>query len=934
LAEFFRITVVVTGLAFQASYLARNMNFRWIALICCGWLCLGGYLRSSASPALVRQPNTSIQLPAVAPGAGYAATNALGDLVFVTPVYVTCPPGETNQLFVVERAGRIIVVTNLAAPTKTTFFDLRGRVLTNGNNGMMSMAFHPGYATNRFFFLFYSLNTTTTNLDGSVNAQTLHQRIARFETSSTNANYAATNTELPLLTERDVAAVHDPNDLQFGPDGYLYVARPFEGPNSPGGDPLKNTQRIDTNLYGGFLRLDVDHRPGSLPPNPHHSHFPSASSYNNHYGLPSGVGHYAIPADNPFVGATANPDGTPLLDPARVRTEFWAVGLRNPFRFTFDADGTLYCGDVGYNGYDEVNLIVRGGNYGWPFREGWAAGPRAGDEPDGFTALPPLLALPVADWAFTNQLVSRALIGGVVYRGTQFPELQGKYIFGDNWQGTIWAATLSGSNPASAEYLFTDVPFGPVQFARHPATGELLWVNLQGTVNRLTYVAPSVDLPTNLSDTGVFSDLPQLTPQPGVVPYQVNVPFWSDGALKFRWFSVPDATLPIHFQPDYNWSFPTGTVWVKHFELELTNGVSASRRRLETRLLVKHETGVYGLTYRWGDSITNALLVPAGGATETFVTYAAGLGRTQTWHYPSRMQCLSCHNQNSGGALGFNTAQLNRDFDYDGQTTNQLQALADAGYFSAPLTNRHALRALAPAEEASISLEYRVRSYLEANCSYCHQPGGPTPGLWDGRIATQTLQAGLIDGALAENFGNLGARVIARGNVVNSMIPHRVAASDAGRMPPLGSTVQDEVALGLLSAWITNDLPGVLTWSEWQLANFGATNHPAGGPADDFDGDRASNELEFLTGTDPTNELSNWVLSLTLSNATARLEFPRLANRSYLLEFATNLSAAIWYPVDRAENRPRFASTNTAGTLWDTTGGAGEKFYRVRVTAP
>jgi hypothetical protein len=149
-------------------------------------------------------------------------------------------------------------------------------------------------------------------------------------------------------------------------------------------------------------------------------------------------------------------------------------------------------------------------------------------------------------------------------------------------------------------------------------------------------------LPPTLADTGAFTDLTTLTPSAGIVPYDLNVPFWSDNAIKSRWFSVPNTNLTLGFNATGNWSFPTGTVWIKHFELELTNGLAASRQRLETRFIVRNPNGIYGITYRW-DSATNATLVPEVGTNDTLVINDGGTVRTQVWHYPARSECLVCH---------------------------------------------------------------------------------------------------------------------------------------------------------------------------------------------------------------------------------------------------------------------------------------------------
>jgi hypothetical protein len=137
------------------------------------------------------------------------------------------------------------------------------------------------------------------------------------------------------------------------------------------------------------------------------------------------------------------------------------------------------------------------------------------------------------------------------------------------------------------------------------------------------------------------------------VPYDLNVPFWSDGAVKRRWFSIPDVTRKIKTRGAQPWEFPEGTVWIKHFELELVKGEPSSSRRVETRFLVRNGEGVYGATYRWNDSQDNATLVPEEGADQSFTIDDHGTVRQQTWHFPSRNECLTCHTPVAGFALGF-----------------------------------------------------------------------------------------------------------------------------------------------------------------------------------------------------------------------------------------------------------------------------------------
>ena len=382
----------------------------------------------------------------------------------------------------------------------------------------------------------------------------------------------------------------------------------------------------------------------------------------------------------------------------------------------------------------------------------------------------------------------------------------------------IWAFKYDGTNVSGFQRLTTESQI--VAFGIDPSNGDVLLAdNGDNLIRRLVYNTNSIigtPLPPTLADTGAFTNLLSLSnsttalaPAPGIVQFDINVPFWSDNAEKTRWFSVPNTNLNIGFSPSNNWSFPTGTVWIKHFDLETTNGVPASKRRLETRFIVKNMTGVYGVTYRWGSSLTNATLVPEEGLDEPFVIYSgSSVLRTQTWHYPSRAECLACHTTVGGGALGFNTPQLNCSKDYDIGTANQITAFSEAGYFSNSAPDPATLPALAHATNLAASLEFRVRSYLSANCMQCHQPGGagPQQANWDARITTPLAGQGIVDGALVNNFGNASNRVVKAGSLTNSILYYRVAALGSDHMPPLATSLINTQAVTLLSQWITNTL--------------------------------------------------------------------------------------------------------------------------------
>jgi hypothetical protein len=261
--------------------------------------------------------------------------------------------------------------------------------------------------------------------------------------------------------------------------------------------------------------------------------------------------------------------------------------------------------------------------------------------------------------------------------------------------------------------------------------------------------------------------------------------------------------------PNGAWSFPVGTVFVKHFELATNEAHSSQTRRLETRLLVCDSTGgVFGLTYKWradnsdadvlGTNLNEAIAIQTGSGT-----------RTQTWYYPSREDCRLCHTAGAGGVLGVNARQLNRDFQYhSGGTDNQLRAWNHIGLFEPALDESAiaSLPKLARADNSACSLEERARSWLDANCAQCHRPGG-TVASFDARYETPLPRQGLIDGQILIDEGIDNARVIAPKDVWRSILFLRASSLEAFKMPPLAHNVIDGKSIGVLKEWI-NSLPG------------------------------------------------------------------------------------------------------------------------------
>lgn len=744
---------------------------------------------TSAQPT-TRVAATTLRVPAAPPATAYTTVRAFPTLAFTQPLALVSPPGDSRRLFVVEKGGRIWVIpdTTAAAPERVLFLDLSARVATGGGNderGLLALAFHPDYAANRQFYVWYTLNTTSPAGTG------LHNRLARFLVSADDPHAADPASETPLLTQRDEAANHNGGQILFGPDGYLYLSLGDEGGAN---DQYQNSQRIDRDFFAGVIRLDVDRRPGSLAPQPH----PAVHA-----------GAYAVPPDNPWVGATTFNGAA--VTPAAVRTEFWAVGLRNPWRMAFDpATGHLWLGDVGQNAREEINVIVRGGNYGWSFREGTLAGPRR-DPPAAAAAafLPPV-------WDYPNPAQGQSVTGGLVYRGSRYTDLVGHYLCADFVSGRIWALRPDGTNPIGADRVRQIAGDGGIAaFGLDPATGDILLADLtENAIKRLvaTPAGGAGDAPpATLAATGAFADLATLTPAPGVVAYEPNVSFWSDHARKRRWFALRDPAGTFGFSAEGNWALPAGAVWIKHFDLDLTRGEPATARRLETRFLVKTADGVFGFTYRWNDAQTDAALVPDEGAEQAFTVVEDGAARPQTWRFPSRAECLTCHTAAGGHALSFNTRQLNNPHRFPGDPDNQLVALAAAGYFApgaptfAAATRTDVLGQLprlAPAGDTSASIERRARSYLDANCASCHQPGGPALGYFDARYETPLAFAGLVNGPLVDTGGDSASRVVVPGDPARSRALQRAGRRGPGQMPPLGSHERDLAGEALLRAWI------------------------------------------------------------------------------------------------------------------------------------
>jgi uncharacterized repeat protein (TIGR03806 family) len=324
---------------------------------------------------------------------------------------------------------------------------------------------------------------------------------------------------------------------------------------------------------------------------------------------------------------------------------------------------------------------------------------------------------------------------------------------------------------------------------------------------RMPHLA-SGKVPLLLSQTGAFSDTRNLVPSGGLIPYDIVVPFWSDGAAKSRWVAVPNAK--IKYSPTGDWTFPKGTVFVKTFELPTDAANPGVKRRLETRLLVCDSTGgVYGVVYKWRPDLSDADLLSTNQTEEIPIKTALGEARRQTWYYPSRPDCLACHNSKTSGVLGVKARQMNRAFTYpSGVTDNELRAWNHAGLFAPEMNDADLAKVptLAAADDATRSVQDRARSYLDANCAQCHRPGG-TVAYFDVRYDTPLEKQGLIDGPVLIDQGIDRPRVISPHDIWRSIIYMRANTVDDIKMPPIARETIDQKGVKLLQEWITG-LPG------------------------------------------------------------------------------------------------------------------------------
>ncbi len=717
-----------------------------VLLAAIGFFCLIG--RSPAAEELSPRPawTTSKIQGTPTPPAPYRIVPAFPALKFDHPSSLQEMPG--GRMLVTEMGGKFFSFPKEPGVTRA---DLMGdlasglpKELAGESVRLFSAALHPEFKQNGYLFACYVFP-----------GPDKHTRVSQFEVAGENPPKIRPESERILL--RWPTGGHNGGCLAFGKDGMLYISTgDGAGPNPPDG---RTTGQDISDLLGAVLRIDVNDSTDEQP--------------------------YRVPPDNPFVNTPG------------ARPEIWAYGLRNPWKFGIDEKtGAIFAADNGWESWEMIHKIVRGGNCGWPIMEGRAM-LRAEVSP-GPTPIRP----PVKDHPHTE---ANSVIGGPIYRGKKLPGLDGAFIYGDYITGTIWSVQTGDGEVYQHQTLvdtdqrivdFTEGRGGELYVLDYDYTGQIY--ELLPTDRKDT----SADFPRRLSETGLFSSLENMTPAAGVVAYDVKVPRWMDGAIAQRFVAIPGRETVALSQGQNAASYPEGTVFVEHLSFPEAGGKTLP---VETQIL-HYEYGQWQpYSYLWNEEGSDAELVDAIGADRVFdlpAVHPHTKPAPRTWHVNAQNECKLCHNAGSGFVLGFVPNQLDRSFG-EGSGLNQLEALETLGVIAAvPSREGNAAARLVDPRDESQTLDDRARSYLHANCSMCHHPGGNAIISFYLRRELPFDKLNTNKGTGIGTFGMQDAKIIVPGDPYRSILMYRMSKLGYARMPYIGSRAVDSFGVALIEDWI------------------------------------------------------------------------------------------------------------------------------------
>ncbi len=460
----------------------------------------------SGLPGLTERPAnpTCLAPPRPPSSATGQLTRVFAGVSLSAPTQLAQPPGDSSWWYAIELDGRVKRFPNVNNTTTVqTVLDISGPVASGGELGLLSLAFHPDYATNGELYLYYTTGSPSSR----------RSRISRVTTTNGGASFGS---EVTLLEVDQPFDNHNGGTLQFHPDGTLWFGF---GDGGSANDPGNRAQDPDT-LLGKMIRIDVD---GGFP--------------------------YAIPPGNPYAGGGGLP-------------EIAAIGLRNPYRWSIDeVTGQAWVGDVGQNAFEEISLVDVGDNLGWRIMEGTrCANVTAGAPPCN----DPVYRPPV--WELPHPAGSISVIGGHVYRGDDLADLGGAYVYAEFYTGSLSALFTDPTTGARSSSQLVAQPGLQISALVEDENDEILVLAYDGSIRRLTPAgAPTgAPPPTYLSETGCMDATDPSLPGPGLVPYAPRVELWSDGLAKTRWLALPDGST-IDVEADGDWTLPVGSVLVKQF---------------------------------------------------------------------------------------------------------------------------------------------------------------------------------------------------------------------------------------------------------------------------------------------------------------------------------------------------------------------------------
>ena len=689
--------------------------------------------------------------------APFRVVDAFPALKFERPVAVAVAPGSgaEGELAIVEFGGRVLAVSRRGESRE--LIDLRE---TSRTGNVFDMTFDPDFAKNRQIYFCF-------NADG----QQPRTRVSRFRFLDGDAKkLGKIDPASEEVLFRWNAGGHNGACLDFGPDGYLYIATgDGVGPNPP---DRNNSGQDISDYHGAVLRIDVRRRDGEKA--------------------------YAVPADNPFV------------DRAGAKPEVWAYGFRNPWRMGFDRKtGELWLADVGWETWEMVHRIVRGGNYGWSRMEGRML-LRPEIEPGPTPIIPPVKDHPRSE--------ANSITGGVVYHGALHESLRGAFVYGEYVTGRLWSLK-EGADGAYECRDLADTDLHVIDFVEDE--GGRLWVLDFDYTQKVWEIVPSglkpnvEPFPRKLSETGIFQSVEKLLPAPGVLPYRVVAEPWMDGASAVRHVAIPGGgKVGPNPQADSPraWAFPEGTVLVRTLSLPaalVENGRPGARQNVETQLL-HYELGSWRpYTYAWNADGTDAELIGSAGEDRTVRVpdpHRPGETLERVWRYGGSGECTLCHNAPIGSVLGFERDQLDVPIG-DGSSSWLTLLASDRVIDSEASAMARRMPKLVDPHDTTQPLEERARSYLHTNCGVCHNSGGDTTIsiFFRRELSFSDLKVARRPGV--GDFGVDRPWILRPGDPFGSVMLYRMNKLGYARMPHVGSRSVDSKGVALIEDWISSLKP-------------------------------------------------------------------------------------------------------------------------------